>query len=191
VLQRVSVGHGIQNYTCTAVNVTAPSGGALAVLYDITDVYSSFTAEQLTNLATDILRTTDLPLNLVGDDTNQYAADASNPFKPDADVVIDGLSLPVLGHHYFDTALLPTFDLYAAGEFFKGSKLNGIKAPTSADPGLLNTGAVDWIQLGDKGTSVGVTQTYRIVTAGGNPLACDTVGQSFSVPYAAQYWFYQ
>jgi hypothetical protein len=95
-----------------------------------------------------------------------------------------------LGHHYFDASLAPTFDLYNADLFFKGSKLKNVKAPATADPGLLNTGAVDWLQLGDKGASVGLTLVYRVVTAGGNGLACDEAGQVFSVPYASQYWFY-
>ncbi|KAI0133959.1 hypothetical protein BJ170DRAFT_180418 [Xylariales sp. AK1849] len=193
-LKHIVVGHGIQNYTCSAEGANATSVGALAVLYDITSIYSSLTTEQRTNLPINVLRTTDLPLNLAGsDDTNEYAADVANPFKADANITIDGISEPlaVLGHHYFDTSLTPTFDLYAAGDLFKGGKLNGVKAPSTADPGLLNTGAVDWIQLGDKGASKGLTETYRVVTAGGNSKACTSAGQTISVPYASQYWYYE
>lgn len=151
------------------------------------------TDEQRTQLPINLLRTTDLPLNLAGDPDDQYAADVSNPFKADADVTVEGVagSLSVLGHHYFDASLTPTFDLYNDADLlFKGGKLNSVKAPATADPGLLNTGAVDWLQLVDKGASVGLTEVYRVVTAGGNALACEEAGQTFSVPYAAQYWYY-
>ncbi|ETS81182.1 hypothetical protein PFICI_06184 [Pestalotiopsis fici W106-1] len=195
----VAVGHGIQNYTCSAAGVTATSIGALAVLYDITDIYSSLSADEQTQLPVNVLRTTDLPLNLAEttDPSNPYAADTADPFPADdADLTVEGVDGPlsVLGRHYFDAALTPTFDLYNAdggdGLLFKGGKLSGVKAPASADPGLLNTGAVDWLQLGDKGASIGLTEVYRVVTAGGGPLTCDEAGQVFSVPYASQYWFY-
>lgn len=191
----MAVGHGIQNYTCTAANATATSLGALAVLYDITSVYASLSSDEQDQLPITLLRTTDLPLNLAEplDPDNQYAADAADPWIPDADVTLDGVDEPlsVLGHHFFDASLTPTFDLYNADNLlFKGGKLSGVKAPADADPGILNTGAVDWLQLGDKGASVGLTEVYRVVTAGGGALACAEAGQVFSVPYAAQYWFY-
>lgn len=192
-LKAIVVGHGIQNYTCSAAGANATSGGALAVLYDITSLYASLTTEQRTQLPINVLRTTDLPLNLAGDVDNEYAADVSDPFKDDEDLTVDGLAEPlkVLGHHYFDASLTPTFDLYNADLLFKGGKLSSVKAPASADAGLLNTGAVDWLQLGDKGASVGLTETYRVVTAGGNSLACEEAGQTISVPYASQYWYYE
>ncbi|KAF3023549.1 hypothetical protein E8E14_010002 [Neopestalotiopsis sp. 37M] len=192
----VAVGHGIQNYTCTAANATATSLGALAVLYDITSIYASLSSDEQDQLPITLLRTTDLPLNLAEplDPDNQYAADVADPWIADADVTLDGVDEPlsVLGHHFFDASLTPTFDLYNAADnlLFKGGKLSGVKAPADADPGILNTGAVDWLQLGDKGASVGLTEVYRVVTAGGGALACAEAGQVFSVPYAAQYWFY-
>ncbi|KAK6199864.1 mitogen activated protein kinase 2 [Pestalotiopsis sp. IQ-011] len=192
-LVAVAVGHGIQNYTCSAAGVSATSIGALAVLYDITSIYSSLSSDEQDQLPISVLRTTDLPLNLAGDPDNEYAADAADPWKADADITVDGVDEPlsVLGHHFFDAALTPTFDLYNADDLlFKGAKLNGVKAPASADPGLLNTSAVDWLQLGDKGASIGLTEVYRVVTAGGGALACEEAGQVFSVPYASQYWFY-
>ncbi|KAK9415558.1 hypothetical protein SUNI508_10398 [Seiridium unicorne] len=191
-LKAIVVGHGIQNYTCAAAGANATSVGALAVLYDITDLYSSLSDDERTQLSADVLRTTDLPLNLAGDSDDQYAANVSDPFKADADLTVEGIDEPlkVLGYHYFDASLTPTFDLFNAGMLFKGGKLSSVKAPAGADPGLLNTGAVDWLQLGDKGASVGLAQVYRVVTAGGNGLSCDTAGQVFSVPYAAQYWYY-
>ncbi|KAI1842081.1 hypothetical protein JX265_013924 [Neoarthrinium moseri] len=191
-LKAIVVGHGIQNYTCSAAGANATSGGAVAVLYDITSLYTTLTEEQRAKLPVDLLHNTELPLNLAPTSNNKYAADVANPYKPDADVQLDGLSAPlkVLGRHYFDASGTPTFDVYGAGVLFKGAKLHNVKAPSTADAGIMNTGAVDWLQLNDKGFSVGLTETYRVVTAGGNPLACTEAQQSFSVPYASQYWFY-
>ncbi|ORY69107.1 malate dehydrogenase [Pseudomassariella vexata] len=196
-LKHITVGHGIQNYSCSAVNVTATSAGALAVLYDVTSLYPGSSTNALSTevwhqLPVDMLRTTDIPLNLVGNAVNQYAANTSGPFAGDANTTVNGLTLPLAGHHYFDATLVPTFNLYKTGEMLVSAKLDGIKAPTGADPGLLRTGAVDWLELGDKGlgTSVGLTQVYRVSTAGGSPVRCSSVGETFSVPYAAMYWFY-
>ena len=65
--------------------------------------------------------------------------------------------------------------------------------PANADAGILGTGAVLWLQLKDsnKGRSVGLDYVYRVVTAGGNPLVCQNVGDKFSVLYTAYYWFYK
>lgn len=62
---------------------------------------------------------------------------------------------------------------------------------------MLETGAVDWLELSDngRGLSKGVSTVYRVVTAGGVAQACSASGANangtvFSVPYVAQYWFY-
>lgn len=131
-----------------------------------------------------------------------YQADAANPFpSPAADLAITSqqVSAPFLGHHFFDALSAPTFDLSAStqGLYFSGAKIGDVKAPTDADKGVLTTGAVDWLELGDngRGLSVGVSNVYRVVTAGGVAEACSVsganpTGQVFSVPYVAQYWFY-
>lgn len=83
------------------------------------------------------------------------------------------------------------------GLFFSGAKEDDVAAPTDSDAGLLDTKAVDWLQLADngRGLSKGITNVYRVVTAGGGAQACSVsgateTGEVFSVPYAAQYWFY-
>lgn len=133
-----------------------------------------------------------------------YQADASNPFpNPIPDLALDsqGINAKYLGVHYFDAKSAPTFDLAGGanpvGLFFSGAKTGDVKAPTGADKGLLSTGAVDWLQLGDngRGLSKNVAGVYRVVTAGGVAQACSVSGASdpgeaFSVPYTAQYWFY-
>lgn len=76
-------------------------------------------------------------------------------------------------------------------------KVADIKAPADANKGMEGTGAVDWLYLNDKGGSVGVSEVYRIQTAGGMaPTTCQGQGTNglgvgvISVPYAAEYWFY-
>ncbi|KAH8755358.1 hypothetical protein F5883DRAFT_686948 [Diaporthe sp. PMI_573] len=83
------------------------------------------------------------------------------------------------------------------GLFFSGEKTGDVKAPADADKGVLGTGAIDWLQLGDngRGLSRDVALVYRVVTAGGVAQACSVSGandpgQALSVPYTAQYWFY-
>ncbi|KAI1767108.1 hypothetical protein GGR53DRAFT_143265 [Hypoxylon sp. FL1150] len=196
-LKHILVGHGIQNYTCTAANATATSIGALAVLWDITDLYpglssSSLSAADFDALTSKVLRTTAMPLNMA---TDSVGAVVASPFPAPADLTIQGLSSPVkfLGHHFFDSANTPTFDLSGAndGEFFSGVKNASVSAPSDADPGVdPDTGAVAWLRLTDKGTSTGVSLVYRVVTAGGDAETCAGAGVSQSIPYAAQYWIY-
>ncbi|KAI3397908.1 hypothetical protein diail_10077 [Diaporthe ilicicola] len=223
-LRYVAVGHGIQNYTCATADATATATGALAVLYDVTPLYpgtpdTGLTADVFDNMSSTVLWQQAIPLNLInpaaGVPTNSastttplpetaYQADASNPFpSPIPDLALDsqGITAKYLGVHYFDAKSSPTFDLSGAtnpaGLFFSGAKTGDVKAPTDADKGLLSTGAVDWLQLGDngRGLSKNLANVYRVVTAGGAAQACSvsgasSPGEAFSVPYSAQYWFY-
>lgn len=187
---RVGAGHGIQNYTCASAGGTPTLVGALAVLYDVTALYPRSGPRALsdaawTGLASSLLRDTALPLKAEAD------RGSGDPFLPDAPVAVGGgPPLPVLGRHYFDAAGTPTFDLYAARERLACSKLGSAKAPADADAGPEGTGAVDWLYLGAKAGSVGLGAVYRVNTAGGGPQECDSAGQTFSVTYASQYWFY-
>ncbi|KAI1778460.1 hypothetical protein F4818DRAFT_302033 [Hypoxylon cercidicola] len=197
-LKHILVGHGIQNYTCSAAGATPASIGALAVLWEITDLYpgtspSSLSPADFSALTSKVLRTTAMPLNMAADSAG---ADAASPFPAPVDLTVDGLGAPVrfLGHHFFDSANTPTFDLGGAGdgELFKGKKDAGIPAPADADRGEdPATGAVDWLRLSDKGgASTGVRLVYRVLTAGGNPEPCAGAGVNQSVPYTAQYWIF-
>ncbi|KAK2062003.1 malate dehydrogenase [Colletotrichum caudatum] len=196
VLKYIALGHGIQNYTCVATNattVTATATGALAALYDAHALYpkagpgSLPSVDDFDALTSKAVR--DTPLPLVSDGVTRFGASASAPFPAPADLNLPGVApLKRIGVHYFDSTGVPTFDLGA--DLFKGAKLAGIKAPASADAGPESTGAVDWLQLGDKGGSRGITDVYRVVTAGGVAHKCTEGGASDSVPYAAYYWFY-
>lgn len=71
--------------------------------------------------------------------------------------------------------------------------MNNVAAPEGADKGILGTGAVDWLELGDSGIGLsdGLSVVYRVITAGGAPQPCSVVGPGEqSVPYTTYYWLY-
>jgi len=204
------LGHGIQNYSCSANTTEAPEAkGALAVLYDITALYpgtprSGLPSIQAFNaLTTRVLWTSNLPLNFLNVSaaasgiilpSKDYAATAT-PFQLPKDLTLDNLApIKYAGHHYFDSTTTANFDLISPGNLKAHVvKKASVAVPASADKGLLKTGAVQWLQLGDSGLGIshGLNQVYRVVTAGGIGESCAVAGKSFgSVPYTAQYWFY-
>lgn len=210
---KIAVGHGLQNYTCANSSAPTVATGALAALYDVTALYpgtagTGLDADAWNTLPSTILWTQDIPLNLQDTDAanpgshstpnvvseSLYGANVANPFpSPATDLSVGSVTASFLGHHYFDINGTPTFDLVAAGLLGSVSKTGDVKPPAGADAGLLNSGAVDWLQLRDtgKGVSKGVTLVYRVLTAGGASEACSAVNAtSGSVPYAAFYWFF-
>ncbi|KAI0179431.1 hypothetical protein GGR52DRAFT_306608 [Hypoxylon sp. FL1284] len=205
-LKHILVGHGIQNYTCGAAGSKAAAIGALAVVWEITDLYpgmspSSLSAADFADLPSKVLRTTPMPLNMAPATGNSSSAATwtrgavvAAPFPAPADLAIRDVAAPVrfVGHHFFDATNTPTFDLSAAGERFSGKKDGDVAAPPGSDPGVdPATGAADWLRLGDKGGSTGGVQlVFRVRTAGGNAEPCGAAGEAQSIPYAAQYWVY-
>ncbi|KAI1816267.1 hypothetical protein GGS20DRAFT_247511 [Poronia punctata] len=189
-LQHIAVGHGVQNYTCSTAGTKAGATGALAVLYEVTRLYprsgpQSLSQESWDELTSKVLRTTSQP---IGSDSEESAS----PFPPPEDLTVEGVRRPIpyLGHHFFDDAGVATFELRDDQGLFKGAKVMNISAPATADQGLNDEGAVDWLYLGDKGSSVGLSKVYRVLTSGGNPAVCGDVGETQSVPYTAMYWIY-
>ncbi|CZR59873.1 uncharacterized protein PAC_09767 [Phialocephala subalpina] len=168
-LAYVAIGRGIQNYTCSAVGAVPSALGAIATLYDATSL--AFQSESAVHTIPPLAVYMPLP---TGD-----LALAAGVFKP-------------LGHHYFDAAGTPTFDLTAVNKILFGGKSGDVKAPSTANVGPMGTGAVDWLQLTKKATytSVGTSVAYRVVTAGGSAPANCSSTDLISVPYAAEYWFY-
>jgi hypothetical protein len=204
VLKHIALGHGIQNYTCTAVNapgatVTPTAKGALAVLYDTAPFYPGAGPDALPDVATfqtlgsTVLWTQPLPLNMNESTIGRVLATANgatstNPFPTPADLVLPEMNpIPYLGFHYFDSAGTPSF--VAGSDFFSGGKLNGTNAPAGADIGPAQTGVVQWLKLGGNAASRGVTIIYRVVTAGGVGHPCTAIGED-SVPYTAFYWMF-
>lgn len=166
----VAVGRGIQNYTCATANSIPVALGASATLFDATKL--AYSNEKLLNTIPGL--TVYLPL-------------------PESGVLATtGCYLDILGYHYFDSAGTPTFNLSTLEKIGFVGKAASIDAPALANKGPAGTGAVPWLQLNEKTgyTSIGISQVYRVETAGGNPeLTCKVPGV-MSIPYAAEYWFF-
>jgi hypothetical protein len=127
--------------------------GALATLFDATAL--AYSNEYLLNTLPGLIVYLPLP-------------SSGKPAMADCD-------LDILGHHYFDSAGTPTFNLSTLNKIGYVGKIASINAPASANKGPAGTGAVPWLQLNKKTgyTSVGISQVYRVETAGGNPeLTC-------------------
>jgi len=164
---------GVQNYTCNSTGSWIQSGannGAKATLYNVTSYLSQHQE------AVPLLPTARLALYKV---TGQCATESN--ILP---------ALPVLGEHYFTAQGIPTFDLNQAQPsplFLNAAKDGDIKAPNAAN--------IDWLYLeyNGTGTATGLTSVYRVETAGGvAPSSCSSAqsGKQTSIPYAAEYWFY-
>ncbi|KAK5992252.1 hypothetical protein PT974_05653 [Cladobotryum mycophilum] len=186
-LKHIALGFGIQNYTCGSIGATAAATGALAMLYDITDLYPgqshrSLSSAEFSALTAYTLHHHKIPLNFDSSSAGRlnakdFGASSSNPFTPDAPLILPGYqALPFLGHHFFNSNGDPTFSLQHG----------------AINLGLDGTGAVAWLGLGAKANagSFGASFVYRVVTAGGNSHGCASSTGQDSTGYTAQYWFY-
>jgi len=177
VLKYVALGLGTQNYTCATPHSTAvPAGnGAKAQLYDVGWFLEIDQAmiPALPPMALGMFGMSNGELNLA-----------------------HMLGLPVLGRHFFNAALQPTFDLFAVNAQLLAKKVGDIPAPAGASAGPDGSGAVDWLYLADNSngngaTFGGINSVYRVETAGGkSPPTCANSSASFEVVYATEYWFY-
>jgi hypothetical protein len=176
-VKHITVGHGIQNYTCSS-NLSAPpiALGAVATIYDVTAI--AFLSSSTTSLIPSVAAFQPLTKFII----------------PSAPLIIPGLaSFPILGFHFFDATGTPVFDLNTVGERLASRKIADIKAPADASKGLEGTGPVDWLALTSVPGSVGLSMVYRVDTAGGNPPKnCEGLeaGSVVTVPYSARYHFY-
>ena len=176
-LKAIAIGRGTQNYTCTTTNTlssSVPTPVAIGAMADLLDASPLLTLvppqEGISILSL-------LPEYLVNFDTD----------------LITEYPIPLLGHHYFNSAGQPTFDLGTTG-FLTAKKTGDIPAPAGAYPGSggQGFGAVDWLSLVDAGGSTGVHGVYRVDTAGGKaPPTCAGQDQNIEVQYSALYWFYE
>lgn len=185
-LKYIGLGVGVQNYTCASTTSTPKSIGALATIFDLTAYL-----EKTDDLTTDI--------------SNKYleayqdiacTEDASDISNNACEERINSLHLPLLGKQFFadiNGAGVPSFQLYN-GEFLSSQKVGDVSAPAGSYAGANGAGAVDWLFLVQDGTglSVGLTEAYRINTAGGDALStgCSAGAAEISVKYAAEYWLY-
>ncbi|KAJ9614252.1 hypothetical protein H2200_002388 [Cladophialophora chaetospira] len=171
-LASITVGRGVQNYTCGNDSTAAPvSTGAIAILYEASCVG---------------VADPDLLASLPG-----QALAISLPDDPQADLDCGSQPLERAGHHFFTAAKVPTFDFTESGdpELGLGAMSVGVKSP-APDAST----AVPWLSLNRADGSVGPIQSiYRLNTAGGvAPATCanQEPGATISVQYAAQYWVY-
>ncbi|ELR01869.1 hypothetical protein VC83_06306 [Pseudogymnoascus destructans] len=173
-LKSVTLGRGVQNYTCSGGSGTPTAVGAIADIFEIT--------------ALAMLKPT-------SPDFTGLPAAAAYLTIPGVQQLLNsrmpmGIPAPVIGKHYFNSAGVPTFDLSAMGKKLLGKVAGKVPAPANADKGPAGTGAVPWLKLDDAGGSSGLKGVYRVYTAGGNAPASCSGKPAISVQYAAMYWFY-
>lgn len=174
-LKYIALGVGTQNYTCATSDGTSvpASGGAMANLYDATPLMS-----------VPILGNYEI-------NTQTCKADQTN----------SGLAQRQIGVHYFDAALVPSFDLslgtqslqYPQGLYLSAKKSSSVAAPSNSCTGRNGAAAVAWVMLDDRGDGLtrGLSRAYRVHTTGGSaPATCAGMPPTFTVDYAAEYWFY-
>lgn len=150
--------------------------GALATLYNASCLAANY--PDLIAIAPDVAINIPLP------------PDPSTPFPP--------ANLELLGHHYFSDATTPIFNLDTTPEHQYGIAISKKKAqmdaPANAVKGEngVGDGAVAWLYLETiDGTVGGYKSVYRVNTAGGQPPeSCANMPSSFTVQYAADYYFY-
>lgn len=172
----VGVGRGTQNYTCDTSNPSsAPVAvGAVATLYNAGCVAAQF--PDIFDLVPDILL--------------QFSGRSAAP-----STVLSFSDSNILGHHYFTDSTTPVFNLGSTGGLVVAKKTGSCNAPPGSPAGQASStspGAVAWLYLQSQtGTTGNVKTVYRTGTAGGmQSSTCTNQPASFSVEYAAKYWFY-
>ncbi|KAJ5091415.1 Protein of unknown function DUF3455 [Penicillium alfredii] len=169
----VGVGRGTQNYTCadSTAKSEPKAAGAVANLYNATCIAASYPA--LMEIIPKIAYAIPLPQN--------------------EDSLFPPANMELMGHHFFYDSSTPEFNLDLS------SKKNGIvmtkkkgelNAPKDAFKG--KDGAVSWLYLTATDGTVGdYKSVYRVNTAGGSPpKTCQGLESSFTVQYAANYYFF-
>ncbi|KAH7100995.1 hypothetical protein BKA62DRAFT_704734 [Auriculariales sp. MPI-PUGE-AT-0066] len=166
----VTVGVGVQNYTCADTGKYA-TAGAVASLYDVSCI-------------TKLPLFTDIQINL-------FNALTTNDSRAVVDQLLLAATLKLADHYFITeppaTAIIPFFDFRAAlkddDEYVAAPKKAGITSPDGAEN-------IDWTQLAAiNGTAA--STVFRVHTHLGQPPSSCLAGETISAPYAAQYWFYQ
>ena len=182
-LKYVLLGVGTQNYSCPDGrkdrDASPTATGAIADLYDLGPLLTakSFSEATVTSLINRIP-------GLVLPYTDKNGKLRGN---------IGSIGFPTIGKHFFQSnPTAPVFDLTAVGARAVVGLDSKVPPPGDAFPGKKKEGAVDWLFLTDAGGSFGgVSNVYRVVTAGGKaPETCKSKKGEFTVEYAAEYWFY-
>jgi len=159
----VTVGVGVQNYTCQ--NGAYISIGAVAQLFDISCLAGTDIFECIQDFAVDSLTgPTVVKLNFDGHDIYPiiFHDFVSNPDGP---------------------GIAPRFELVETGQFTTLKKTGGI----TSSQGKRN---VDWLELSEVDGDL-AKWVYRTDTVRGQPPAsCENGSPTISINYAAKYWFF-
>ncbi|KFY29767.1 hypothetical protein V493_02249 [Pseudogymnoascus sp. VKM F-4281 (FW-2241)] len=177
ILKFVTLGRGVQNYTCAGDCASPVAVGAIAEIFDITAFARASPASPKF-------------IGLPGAATYLTLPDVQKLLNT---CMPSGSHAAVIGKHYFNSAGVPTFDLSVKGKKLLSKLVSKVDAPSGANAGPAGTGAVPWLKLDDAGGSAGLKEVYRVFTAGGKPpSSCSgkKAGKVFTVEYAAMYWFY-
>jgi len=166
----VTVGVGVQNYTCSAAGAFV-SVGAVATMYDVSCLTNSAIFPKIQDIFFDATH-------------NGGAQTILNAIIMDATIKI--------GDHFFingtDGKLVPVFDfthsLGDANEFVDLKKAGATPSPDSQ-------GDVDWLQLSNVSGNLAKTVLRLSTNQGQPPVTKCMAGDNISVPYSAQYVFTQ
>ncbi|KAJ7093274.1 hypothetical protein B0H15DRAFT_747320, partial [Mycena belliarum] len=166
----VTLGVGIQNYTCNAATSKYTSTGAVATLLDLSCVAHTPAFSNVQTVA--------------------YIAWAAAPSGVSLDSIIpDVCASAILGYHYFvpaasGTGITPKWDFSASNRgFVLGAKVGDIPAPAPARD-------VDWLALNNAGGDL-AQQIFRTDTVSGQPsTSCIAGSADISVKYTAKYLLY-
>ncbi|OJI98759.1 hypothetical protein ASPVEDRAFT_25610 [Aspergillus versicolor CBS 583.65] len=180
-LKFVTVGRGTQNYTCPANNNTAkPKAiGATANLFD---------ASCIAALHLDSDSGKQFPIHIIPDVLKPIAMGTVD-FLADMLSRTRGQDMEI-GKHYFTADGVPFFDLrsqHSSNDWLSCQKEAEMPAPERPGNGVNED--VAWLKL--KHVDGGLSEVYRLHTAGGSPPAtCEGISGEFTMEYAAEYWFY-
>ncbi|KAL5537059.1 hypothetical protein ACEPAF_882 [Sanghuangporus sanghuang] len=174
VPEKITLGVGVQNYTCTDAG-TYTSAGAVATLFDISCIYDTSQYSTITKVAYDIWNA--IPNNEISNVVETFVKKA----------------FPVFADHYFitspsGTGISPVFDARATSHkgdpnaFILAARTGDLAAPTGNQD-------IDWLQLSNVQGDLAKT-VLRIDTQRGQPPSSCTPGSELiSVKYTAAYWF--
>ncbi|KAJ7828783.1 hypothetical protein B0H14DRAFT_2811499 [Mycena olivaceomarginata] len=173
----VTLGVGVQNYTCNAPTLTYTSIGAVAALFDISCLDKTPVFAYIQTVAFKIWSALSAGLAATNIGSKMGAP---------------GL----LGFHYFvpsptGTGISPIWDFTSTGKFAGnssafviGSKFGDIAAPTDS---AMN---VDWLELKNLQGSL-ASKIFRIDTVNGQPpTSCAAGSADISIKYTAKYFLY-
>lgn len=176
----VTLGLGVQNYTCDPTSQTYLNVGAVAELFDISCFYGT------------------LAFSSIQDDMYTIWSQAPPDFTTEQFISALGKRPIVLGQHYYvpnpqptmgSPVVSPKWDFTSDAEqgnpeaFVIGAKVGDIPAPTGSNN-------IDWVQLRNVEGQLADT-VYRVDTKGGQPPASCTVDAPLlTVRYTAKYWLF-